>query len=119
MLKKGALGYWVGLVPPGMPGGVGGILLKFFIFILEVIGLLARHVALMIRLFANMTAGHAILAVLAMWLSISPLLLPIRAFQAAGAVAMICFEIFIALVQAYIFTILSAIYIGLSLAEEH
>jgi len=119
MTKKGAVGYWVGLVPPGMPKGVMGVFLGVFIFFLEVIGLLARHVALMIRLFANMTAGHAILAVLAMWLSLSPLLLPIRAFQAMGAVAMVCFEIFIALVQAYIFTILSAIYIGLSLAEEH
>ena len=54
-----------------------------------------------------------------MWMSISVWFLPIRAFQAVGSVAMICFEIFIALVQAYIFTILSAIYIGLSLAEEH
>jgi F-type H+-transporting ATPase subunit a len=115
MAKKGAAGYWLGLIPPG----VNGIPLKFFIFILELIGLVARHVALMIRLFANMTAGHAILAVLAMWTSIAPLLLPIRAMQAGGSVAMILFEIFIALVQAYIFTTLSAIYIGLSLAEEH
>jgi F-type H+-transporting ATPase subunit a len=118
-VKKGAAGYWLGLIPPGMPGGLGGFFLKFFIFILEVIGLIARHIALMIRLFANMTAGHAILAVLAMWLTLTPMLVPIRLFQALGSVAMISFEIFIALVQAYIFTILSAIYIGLSLAEEH
>ena len=117
--KKGFVHYWVGLVPPGAPPGIFGLFLKLFIFVLEVIGLLARHVALMIRLFANMTAGHAILAVLAMWMSLAPMLLPIRVFQAGGSVAMICFEIFIALVQAYIFTILSAIYIGLSLAEEH
>ena len=118
-VKKGAAGYWLGLIPPGMPPGPGGVLLKIFIFFLEVIGLFARHVALMIRLFANMTAGHAILAVLAMWLTLTPAMLPIRLFQAMGSVAMISFEIFIALVQAYIFTILSAIYIGLSLAEEH
>jgi F-type H+-transporting ATPase subunit a len=118
-VKKGAAGYWLGLIPPGMPPGPGGALLKVFIFFLEVIGLIARHVALMIRLFANMTAGHAILAVLAMWLTLTPGMLPIRLFQAMGSVAMISFEIFIALVQAYIFTILSAIYIGLSLAEEH
>jgi len=118
-VKKGAAGYWLGLIPPGMPPGPGGFLLKFFIFFLELIGLIARHVALTIRLFANMTAGHAILAVLAMWLTLTPAMLPIRAFQAMGSVAMISFEIFIALVQAYIFTILSAIYIGLSLAEEH
>jgi len=117
--KKGFVRYWVGLVPPGAPPGILGFILKLFIFVLELIGLIARHVALMIRLFANMTAGHAILAVLAMWLTLAPMLLPIRLFQAVGSVAMVSFEIFIALVQAYIFTILSAIYIGLSLAEEH
>lgn len=115
MKKKGALGYWLGLVPPG----VKGFFLKFFLLVLEIVGLFARHVALMIRLFANMTAGHAILAVFAMWLSLDPAMLPVRAVQAAGSVVMTCFEIFIALVQAYIFTLLSAIYIGLSLAEEH
>ncbi|MEN8151422.1 MAG: F0F1 ATP synthase subunit A [Planctomycetota bacterium] len=118
-VKKGLAGYWLGLIPPGMPPGPGGFVLKVFIFFLEVIGLIARHVALMIRLFANMTAGHAILAVLAMWLTFTPAFAPIRVFQAMGSTAMILFEIFIALVQAYIFTILSAIYIGLSLAEEH
>jgi len=119
MVKKGGIKYWISLVPPGAPPGVFGFFLKCFIFVLEVIGLIARHVALMIRLFANMTAGHAILAVLAMWLTFTPAMVPVRAFQALGAVAMTSFEIFIALVQAYIFTILSAIYIGLSLAEEH
>lgn len=119
MAKKGTLQYWWGLVPPGAPPGIFGLFLKIFILVLEVIGLIARHVALMVRLFANMTAGHAILAVLALWLTLAPAMLPIRAFQAFGSVAMVCFEIFIALVQAYIFTILSAIYIGLSLAEEH
>ena len=120
MAKKGTLKYWWGLVPPGAPPGIFGLFLKIFILVLEVIGLIARHVALMVRLFANMTAGHAILAVLALWLTYAPAgMLPIRAFQAFGSVAMILFEIFISLVQAYIFTILSAIYIGLSLAEEH
>lgn len=114
MIKKGAGGYWLGLIPPGVPGYLYPI-----IFPIEVLGLCTKHFALMVRLFANMTAGHAILAVLAMWTSLAPALLPIRAIQAGGSAAMVCFEIFISLVQAYIFTILSAIYIGLSLAEEH
>jgi F-type H+-transporting ATPase subunit a len=114
MIKKGALGYTLGLVPPGVPW-----YLWLIVFAIEVIGLCTKHFALMVRLFANMTAGHAILAVLAMWTSLAPAMLPIRVIQAGGSAAMVCFEIFISLVQAYIFTILSAIYIGLSLAEEH
>ena len=114
MIKKGAGGYWFGLIPHGVPWP-----LWIIIFPIEVLGLITKHFALMVRLFANMTAGHAILAVLAMWTSLVPALLPVRAIQATGSLGMICFEIFISLVQAYIFTILSAIYIGLSLAEEH
>jgi F-type H+-transporting ATPase subunit a len=114
MIKKGAGGYWAGLIPPGVP-----MYLYPIIFPIELLGLITKHFALMVRLFANMTAGHAILAVLAMWTSLAPALLPIRAIQAGGSVAMVLFEVFISLVQAYIFTILSAIYIGLSLAEEH
>ena len=114
MIKKGAGGYWLGLIPPGVP-----VYLWPIIFPIELLGLCTKHFALMVRLFANMTAGHAILAVLAMWMSLAPMQLPIRAIQAGGSVAMVLFEVFISLVQAYIFTILSAIYIGLSLAEEH
>jgi F-type H+-transporting ATPase subunit a len=114
MIKKGGLGYWLGLVPPGVP-----VYLYLLILPIEIMGMVTKHAALMIRLFANMTAGHAILAVLAMWTTIAPSVLPIRAIQLGGSVAMVCFEVFIALVQAYIFTILSAIYISLSLAAEH
>jgi F-type H+-transporting ATPase subunit a len=114
-IKKGGLGYWISMAPPG----VDNVFLKAFIIVLEFIGLIARHIALMIRLCANMTGGHAILAVLGLWLSLTPAMLPIRACQAGGSVAMVCFEILIALIQAYVFTILSAIYIGLALAEEH
>ncbi|MHC4469467.1 MAG: F0F1 ATP synthase subunit A [Planctomycetota bacterium] len=114
MVKKGAFGYWFGLIPPGVPWW-----LWIVIWPIEVLGMLTKHAALMIRLFANMTAGHAIIAVLAMWLTFAPALVPIRVIQAGGSVAMILFEILIGLIQAYIFTILSAIYISLSLAEEH
>lgn len=114
IIKKGGLKYFSSLVPHGVPGFLWPL-----VFFIELAGLLTKHFALMVRLFANMTAGHAILAVLAMWTSLAPAMLPIRLVQAGGSVAMILFEVFIALVQAYIFTILSAIYISLSLAQEH
>ncbi len=114
MVKKGGGKFWVGLVPHGVPGYLWPL-----VFFIEVAGLLTRHVALMVRLFANMTGGHAILAVLAMWTTLMPALLPVRLLQILGSTGMICFEILIALIQAYIFAILSAIYIGLALAEEH
>jgi F-type H+-transporting ATPase subunit a len=112
--KKGTGKFFVGLVPGGVPAYLWPL-----VWVIEVVGLLTKHFALMVRLFANMTAGHAILAVLAMWTSLAPAELPIRLVQMFGSTAMILFEIFIGLVQAYIFTILSAIYISLALAEEH
>jgi F-type H+-transporting ATPase subunit a len=113
VIEKGFLGYVKGIVPPGVPWWLWPL-----IFVLEIIGLVSRHIALTIRLFANMTAGHIILLSLLGFIFMSQSFL-IASISVLGTAAMTLFEIFVAFVQAYIFTILSAIFIGAGLAHEH
>jgi F-type H+-transporting ATPase subunit a len=113
MREKGVIGYWASIVPPGVPWWLWPL-----IFVLELVGLISRHVALTIRLFANMTAGHIILLSLLGFIFMSKMYV-IAAISVFGAAAMTLFEIFVAFVQAYIFTILSAIFIGAGLSHEH
>jgi F-type H+-transporting ATPase subunit a len=118
--KHGPLSYWGTLVPPGLPG-----VLVPMIFFLEFIGLVTRGVALAIRLFANMLAGHALLGILFGYLiGVEYFAHPTGGIlPTAGSVlfimAIMLFEVLIALIQAYIFTILSAIFVSISVAEEH
>lgn len=96
--------------PAGVP-----IVLQFLIVPLEIISFLARPLTLSVRLFANMMAGHLILKVFAGF-SVAMLSLGTAGFF-AGLVPMfmnvilIGFEILIALLHAYVFTILSCIYL--------
>ncbi len=93
------------LIPPGTPP-----LLLPLMMPIELISQLARPFALAVRLFANMTAGHTILAVLfGMALSL-PLLIGWLPF--AFTVAISVLEVGIAFIQAYIFTILTCVYLG-------
>jgi F-type H+-transporting ATPase subunit a len=110
--KKGPIGYVKGWVIPAPP------VLKQFIFVSDVISELFRLVSLSVRLFANMIAGHFILAVFfAMVLVFQSYLL--GAVLQVGSVAVFMFEIFVASIQAFIFAILSAVYIGTALEQEH
>ena len=93
------------LVPPGVPK----IMIPFMIPI-EVISMIARPVSLSVRLFANMTAGHTILYVLFGLAMSTPLMIGWLPF--GFTVAINGLEIAIAFIQAYIFTILTCVYIG-------
>ena len=84
----------------------------------EVIGMLTKPFALMIRLFANITAGHIII------LSLIGLIFTFKTVLASPiSVAFALFinvlELLVAFIQAYIFTLLSALFIGGAVAEEH
>jgi len=110
--KKGPVGYIKSWVIPAPP------VLKQFIFVSDVISELFRLVSLSVRLFANMIAGHFILAVFfAMVLVFQSYLIGV--VLQVGSVAVFLFEIFVAAIQAFIFAILSAVYIGTALEEEH
>ena len=109
---KGPFGYIRSWVIPAPP------VLKQFIFVSDVISELFRLVSLSVRLFANMIAGHFILAVFfAMVLVFQSYLIGV--VLQVGSVAVFLFEIFVAAIQAFIFAILSAVYIGTALEEEH
>jgi F-type H+-transporting ATPase subunit a len=93
------------LVPPGTPGWLLPLMVP-----IELISQLARPISLAVRLFANMTAGHVILGVL-FGLAVSGGLL-IGWLPLAFTIAMNGLEVGIAFIQAYIFTVLTCVYLG-------
>lgn len=111
--ENGLIGYYKSLVPHGVP-----VYLMPLMFLVELVGLLAKHVALMIRLFANMTAGHIVL------FALIGLMIVFKTFLAAPisiAFGLFAFflELLVSTIQAYIFTLLSALFIGMSVSGEH
>ena len=93
------------LVPPGTPGWLLPLMIP-----IDLISQLARPISLAVRLFANMTAGHVILGVL-FGLAISGGLL-IGWLPFVFTIAMNGLEVGIAFIQAYIFTVLTCVYLG-------
>jgi F-type H+-transporting ATPase subunit a len=118
--KHGFVGYWKHvLFPPGAPAWLYPLLVPIE-FITQIV---VRPITLSVRLAANFLAGHFLLAVfflgtLAM-LQSGGLPVVFGPFAFAIAVALVGFEIFVALLQAFIFSILTASYIGGAMAEEH
>lgn len=111
--KNGFRGYIKSFVPPGLPKFVVPI-----IFVVEVLGMLTKHFALAIRLFANMLAGHLVIFTIMGLIFLFKNLL-ISPFPILGIIFVSLLEILIALIQAYIFTILSAVFIGAGLHPHH
>jgi F-type H+-transporting ATPase subunit a len=108
-------------LPPGLPGGVGGAALKVLLLVvmtpIEIIGKLAKPFALAVRLFANMTSGHVlVLALLGLTFLFQSYLVGIGASVLATAVMLL--EVFVAFLQAFVFTLLTAVFIGLMRAEH-
>ncbi len=117
MTKLGLLGFWKSQVPHMDLPGVLAILLVPMIFVIEVMGLLIKHFVLAVRLLANMMAGHLVLAVIVAFISASAgsfLWWGIAPASVFGATALSLLELFVAFLQAYIFTFLSALFIGMA-----
>jgi F-type H+-transporting ATPase subunit a len=107
MRAQGAVGYWTHLVPSGVPKALWPLM-----FVIEFFGLFTKPFALTVRLFANMVAGHIVIFFLiALTLFISVYVAPV---SVAFALGIFLLELFVALVQAYVFTILSALFIGMT-----
>src|SRR5437660_1008860 len=107
MRAQGVLGYWAHLVPSGVPIWLYPIMVP-----VEVLGLFTKPFALTVRLFANMVAGHIVIFFLiALTVLISPFIAPV---SVAFALGIYLLELFVALVQAYVFTMLSAVFIGMT-----
>ncbi len=122
IVRHGLGGYAKTFIPKGMPRGIMGKVLIGFMIIVEIISQLARPFSLAVRLFANMTAGHMVILVfismifmfqgLAAKVFVTPM-------SVVMAVIMMAFEIFVSLLQAFIFAILASIYISLAVHPEH
>jgi F-type H+-transporting ATPase subunit a len=117
--KHGLVKYLKSFFPKGAPPGI-----REFVGVLEIISHFIRPLTLSVRLYANMYAGHVVLGIFSIFvvllleapgvakaITVLPLMLQI---------AMYAFEAFVAFIQAYVFTILTSVYIGIALsADEH
>lgn len=119
MKKHGFIGYWKSLVPAGLPGGM-----VVPIFLLELItDLFTRPVTLALRLFGNMFAGHIlmVLFITGGWymLTNGGILVAAGGVTWIFAFVMTLFELLVEFLQAYVFTLLAALYIAGAVADEH
>lgn len=113
MKKKGIIKYWINLVPHGLP-----LVLVPVIWFLEFITLFNRAFALTIRLFANITGGHIMIIVIPYLIIISGTVL-VSPFSIGFLSFIYILEMFVSVLQAYIFSLLSAVYIGIAISDEH
>lgn len=113
IVKNGLFGYFKGLIPHGIP-----LWLIPIMFVVEILGLFTKPFALAIRLFANMTAGHIVILALIGLIFIlkTPFVSPVSVMF---ALFIYLLEILVAIIQAYIFTMLSALFIGMAVHQEH
>jgi F-type H+-transporting ATPase subunit a len=116
--ELGFVGYWVNIVPHLDVPALLKPLLWGLMFFIEVAGLLIKHIVLAVRLFANMFAGHVVLAVILGFILMAynnwwtlGLVAPVSLF---GVICLSLLELFVAFLQAYIFTFLSALFIGMA-----
>lgn len=121
MKKFGVVGFWIGLAPHMELPLALAIPLKPMILGIEILALLIKHIILAVRLLINMFAGHLVLAVIlgfvevfagtAAWFGIMPA-------SVLGAAALSLLELFVAFLQAYVFTFLTALFIGMALHQH-
>ncbi|MGD0017069.1 MAG: F0F1 ATP synthase subunit A [Verrucomicrobiia bacterium] len=122
-VKEHGLKYYLGLLfPKSAPAWLRFTLMPF----IELIGIFARPFSLAIRLFANMTAGHQIILVLLTgdligitWLLSHGFWKLFMPLSLLGVIAMDAFAIFMAFIQAFIFALLTALYLGEAMEESH
>jgi F-type H+-transporting ATPase subunit a len=117
--RYGLVGHFRNLVPPGIPTWLVPVMVP-----VEIISMFTKPFALMIRLFANMLAGHMVITTLLLLIAL------MGQIHWLGGVAMtpvsillalfiMFLEILVAFIQAYIFTLLSAIFIGIYAHPAH
>ena len=119
-LFLGTWDYFSGL-SPHIEGPIG-VLLFVPLMLLEAMSVFLKCVALAIRLFANMIAGHMLISVLLLFIAMGHTLtsgLSLAAISVIGSVGVSLLDLFIAFLQAYIFSFLSAIFIGMAIYQEH
>jgi F-type H+-transporting ATPase subunit a len=124
MVTLGAKGYLktIVMVPPGMTG-IGAVIMAMIMTPVELIGKVVKPFALTLRLFANMTAGHfVILVLLGLIFVFGTAPAAIKGVVVVGSIGLTLFmmflELLVAFLQAYIFALLTSVFIGL-MRHEH
>lgn len=118
MARLGPVKFWLAQVPHmDLPAPIA-VILKPMIFGIEVLGLCIKHFILAMRLLANMMAGHMVLAVIMAFIAASAtgmIWYAVTPASVLGVVALSLLELLVAFIQAYIFTFLSALFIGMAI----
>lgn len=112
-MRESGVGAWFKHLLGGAPAWLAPIMVP-----IEIIGMLVKPFALTIRLFANMTAGHVVM------LSLLGILFFFKTFYLSIAITpfsvfMYALELLVAFIQAYLFTLLTAIFVGLAIGHGH
>ena len=119
-LKHGFIGHWKNMIPKGVPAPVLIILIPT-----EILGMFIKPLALTLRLGANMTAGH--IGLLAIF-GIPMILAQTYGYETGMVIGLLSvllnvgifmLEIIVCLVQAYVFALLSAVFIGMAIHADH
>jgi F-type H+-transporting ATPase subunit a len=124
-IAKMGFGHYVQSMWPhiDVPFGLGYVI-KPLIFVIEIIGVLVRNGVLAVRLFANMFAGHMVLATILIFIYVARYNPPglwatVTISSVVGIVLLSLLEIFVAFLQAYIFVFLSALFMGMAMHPQH
>ena len=126
MKKKGVFGYIKSLAPAGLPAPMAAM-----VWVIELFSTFLRLITLAVRLFCNMFAGHVVMGIFAIMATtfVQPMLAQLTlGNMGVGAMSILwmvlllliyAVELMVAFIQAYIFTLLSAVYIQLAETEGH
>lgn len=117
--KHGLVHHFMGIVPPGLPAWLLPIMIP-----VEILSMFTKPFALMVRLFANMLAGHMVITALILLI---PMVAQVSQFLGVAmipislglALFIMILEVLVAFIQAYIFTLLTAIFIGMYVHPAH
>ena len=102
---------------PGVP-----VIMKIILIPIEVLGMFTKPFSLMIRLFANISAGHiVVMSLVAITITLKTLLTPVGSTGLSLVLTLfiMLIELLVAFLQAFIFTMLSALFIGMAVEEHH
>jgi F-type H+-transporting ATPase subunit a len=124
MVKMGFFHYWKAIWPHMDVPFPMGYFLKPMIFAIELFGTVIKSGVLAVRLFANMFAGHTVLAMILGFIVLAGNAMPllwggITVASVLGVVALSLLELFVAFLQSYIFVFLTSLFMGMALHPSH
>jgi len=103
---------------------ISNVVFSLPLFVIEMVGTVIKSGVLAVRLFANMFAGHLVLANVLLFIQVAGnaafgMWAGVTGITVFGVVALSLLELFVAFLQAYVFTFLTALFMGMSLHPEH